>query len=117
MQPYEAAAPVIAHVASGSSVGPTGGSPGNAVMDHITPMNGRWSAAIAHAVVGMTRAEANEIVLQLLGRYEDRLHDAPQGIKFWECFDLKTLKPFEEHAALYAEARKELESYGVKFKF
>lgn len=117
MQPYEAAAPVIAHVASGSSVGPTGGSPGNAVMDHITPMNGQWSAAIAHAVVGMTRAEANEIVLQLLARYEDRLHDAPQGIKFWECFDLKTLKPFEEHAALYAQARKELESYGVKFKF
>ncbi|MGD8398735.1 MAG: monomethylamine:corrinoid methyltransferase, partial [Anaerolineae bacterium] len=50
MQPYEAAASVIAHVVSGSSVGPTGGSPGNAIMDHITPMNGRWSAEIAHSV-------------------------------------------------------------------
>jgi methylamine--corrinoid protein Co-methyltransferase len=117
MQPYEAAAPVIAHVVSGSSVGPTGGSPSNAVMDHITPMNGRWSAEIAHAVVGMKRAEANEIVKRLLTKYEDGLHRAPKGLKFWECFDMKALKPFREHEELYARARKELESYGVEFRF
>jgi methylamine--corrinoid protein Co-methyltransferase len=117
MQPYEAAAPVIAHVASGSSVGPTGGSPGNAVMDHITPMNGRWCAEIAHAVVGMEREEANEIVKQLWTRYGEHLHDAPKGLKFWECFDMKTLKPFKEHQALYDRARQELACYGVQFEF
>jgi methylamine--corrinoid protein Co-methyltransferase len=117
MQPYEAAASVIAHVASGSSVGPTGGSPGNAVIDHITPMNGQWSAQIAHAVVGMKRDQANEIVKQLLTRYEDKLPGAPQGLKFQECYDIKTLKPFKEHEELYARARKDLEAYGVAFKF
>jgi methylamine--corrinoid protein Co-methyltransferase len=117
MQPYEAAAAVIAHVASGSSVGPTGGSPGNATMDNITPMNGRWSAQVAHAVVGMKRDQANEIVKQLLAGYEDSLPSAPQGLKFWECYDMKTLKPFKEHEELYARSRKELESYGVEFKF
>jgi methylamine--corrinoid protein Co-methyltransferase len=117
MQPYEAAAAVIAHVVSGSSAGPTGGSPGNAVMDHVTPMNGCWSAQIAHAVAGMKRAEANEIVKLLLARYEDSLDNAPRGLKFWECYDLKTLKPFKEHSELYARARKELESYGVRFRF
>jgi methylamine--corrinoid protein Co-methyltransferase len=117
MQPYEAAAGVIAHVVSGSSVGPTGGSPGNAVMDHITPMNGRWSAEIAHAVVGMKRAEANEIVKQLLARYQDSLDNAPKGLKFWECYDLNTLKPTKEHEELYARAWKQLESYGVAFRF
>ena len=117
MQPYEAAAPIIAHVVSGSSVGPTGGSPGNAVMDHITPMNGRWSAQIAHAVVGMKRDEANQIVKQLLTKYEDKLHSAPKGLKFWECYDMKTLKPFKEHEELYVAPRQDLESYGVKFTF
>jgi methylamine--corrinoid protein Co-methyltransferase len=117
MQPYEAAAPVIAHVASGSSVGPTGGSPGNAIVDQITPMNGRWSAQVAHAVVGMKRDEANEIVKQLLTRYEDSLHSAPKGLKFWECYDMKTLKPFKEHQALYDKARQELAACGVRFKF
>jgi methylamine--corrinoid protein Co-methyltransferase len=116
MQPYEAAAPVIAHVVSGSSVGPTGGSPGNAIMDHITPMNGRWSAEIAHSVLGMKRDEANEIVKQLLAGYEDRLDSAPKGAKFWECYDLDTLRPLAEHAHLYAAARRQLASYGIKFK-
>lgn len=117
MQPYEAAAAVIAHVVSGSSIGPTGGSPGNASMDQITPMNGRWSVQIAHAVLGMKRDQANEIVKQLLSRYEDNLSTAPQGLKFWECYDIKTLKPFKEHEELYAAARKELEACGVEFKF
>jgi methylamine--corrinoid protein Co-methyltransferase len=117
MQPFEAAASIIAHVVSGSSVGPTGGSPGNVVMDQITPMNGRWSAQVAHGVVGMKRDQANEIVKQLLAKYEDRLDNAPRGLKFWECFDMKTLKPFKEHQELYASARQELESYGVKFRF
>jgi methylamine--corrinoid protein Co-methyltransferase len=80
-------------------------------------MNGRWSAQIAHAVVGMKRDEANEIVKQLLTRYEDSLPSAPLGLKFWECYDMKTLKPFKEHEELYANARKELESYGVVFRF
>lgn len=117
MQPFEAAASVIAHVVSGSSVGPTGGSPGNAVMDHITPMNGRWSAEIAHSVLGMKRDQANEIVKQLLSRYEKDLYNAPKGYKFWECYDLKTLKPFREHQLLYTKARNELASYGVNFIF
>ena len=80
-------------------------------------MNGRWSAQVAHAVVGMKRDQADEIVKQLLGRYEDRLTGAPQGLKFWECYDIKTLKPFKEHEELYAAARKELEAYGVEFRF
>ncbi len=117
MQPYEAAAPIIAHVVSGSSVGPTGGSPGNSVMDHITPMNGRWSSLVAHSVLGMGRAEADELVKQILTQYEDQLSDAPRGLKFWECYDMKTLRPFAEHQALYDKARKNLASYGVRFKF
>ena len=117
MQPYEAAAPLIAHVVSGASVGPTGGSPGNAVMDHITPMNGRWCALLAHSVLGMTRAEANELVINLLGHYEDKLADAPEGLKFWECYDLGTLRPTAEHAALYERAHRDLAAYGVRFKF
>jgi methylamine--corrinoid protein Co-methyltransferase len=117
MQPFEAAAPIIAHVASGSSVGPTGGSPGNVIVDHITPMNGRWSAQVAHGVVGMKREHANEIVLQLLAKYEKDSMNAPRGRKFWECYDIKTLKPFKAHKELYARARQELESYGVSFPF
>jgi methylamine--corrinoid protein Co-methyltransferase len=117
MQFYEAAAPIIAHVVSGSSVGPTGGSPGNSVTDHISPMNGKWSVEIAHAVVGMKRDEANEIVKKLLPRYENDLKNAPQGKKFWECYNMKTLEPSKAYAELYHKAKKELSGYGVKFKF
>jgi hypothetical protein len=65
----------------------------------------------------MKRDQANEIVKQLLAKYEDNLPGAPRGLKFWECYDMKTLKPCKEHAELYSKARKELESYGIVFKF
>ena len=47
----------------------------------------------------------------------DDLHSAPQGLKFWECYDLRTRKPFEEHRELYVSARHELGALGIKFRF
>jgi methylamine---corrinoid protein Co-methyltransferase len=117
MQCYEAVAPVIAHVVSGSSVGPTGGSPGNAVVDHVNPMNGRWCAEVAHASVGMSRTEANAMVKKLLDRYEDKIATAPRGKCFQDLFDVGTLKPCGELQAMYARARADLIDMGMTFTY
>lgn len=115
MQCYEAAAPVIAHVVSGSSVGPTGGSPGNAVTDHVNPLNGSWCAEVAHGSVGLSRAEANTIVNALLERYETSIADAPRGKRFQDLYDVSTLTPNSDLREMYARAKTELAGMGLRF--
>ncbi|MBA7629853.1 hypothetical protein ES703_37360 [subsurface metagenome] len=68
-------------------------------------------------VIGMRRAEANEIVNTLLPKYENNLDNPPKGKKYQECYDIKTLEPSREFTELYGGIKKELASYGLKFKY
>jgi methylamine--corrinoid protein Co-methyltransferase len=75
-----------------------------------------FASEVAHASVGISRVEANEIVKKLLAKYEDRLADPPRGKKFQECYDWDSIEPCQEYVDLVGRIKEELTSYGLKFK-
>jgi len=109
---YEVAAGMIEIVASGQAIETA--HPARAVeIDYVTPLEMKFSVEVAYAAAGMKRTTANEIVKELLKKYENNIKNAPKGKKYQECFDLKTNKPCEEYLKIYNEVKKELEDIGV----
>jgi methylamine--corrinoid protein Co-methyltransferase len=79
-------------------------------------MDPLFASEVAHAVVGMSRKEANEIVNALLEKYEDQLRNPPLGQKYQECYDVVTGKPNKEFIELYREVRREMTNqFGLRF--
>ena len=113
---YETATQVITCIVSGGSI-EAGSAAKNVLIDHITPMEPLWASEVAHAVIGMKRTEANEIVNRLLPKYENNLDNPPKGKKYQECYNIETLEPSREFIGLYGRIKKELAGYGLKFKY
>jgi hypothetical protein len=80
-------------------------------------MEPRIHAEVGHRVtqVGLTRREANQIVLKLLGGYEKRIPEAPIGKTFSECYDIDTVRPTDEYETLFEKKKKEWGSLGLDF--
>ena len=112
---YEIAAAMVRNVSSGGGI-TFGGSTKGLKPDHRTPMEPKFASEVAHAVAGMTRTEANEIVKQLLPKYEDKLANPPLGKKFQEAYDWGSIEPCQEYVELYRRIKGELGDLGIKFK-
>ncbi len=113
---YEFAAWVIGAVVSGGSI-EVGGSAKGTLVDHTSPMEPQFASEVAHAVAGMSRKEANEIVKALLEKYEDRLRDPPKGQRYQDCFEVETGMPGKEFVELYREVKQEMvDQFGLQFK-
>ena len=110
---YEAAAVNLCCVASGYA-GVQTVHPAKAVkVDGVTPMEARFNVEIAHAVTGMDAEQADELVSQLLDRYEQEIEQAPPGKRYQECYDLTTGKPSEAYVRLAEEVKEELIRIGI----
>jgi methylamine--corrinoid protein Co-methyltransferase len=112
---YEIAAGNITGVVSGGNI-EFGGVGAAKNIDHLTPMQPRFASEVAHAAAGVTRADANGIVKKLLAKYEDKLTEAPKGIRFQDCYDWGSIEPHQEYVDMYNKIKEELTSYGLKFK-
>ncbi|HEY82867.1 MAG TPA: monomethylamine:corrinoid methyltransferase [Dehalococcoidia bacterium] len=111
---YEHSAWVIASVVSGGSV-EVGASARGTALDYTSPMEPLFGSEVAHAVAGMSRKEANQIVNALLEKYESKLRDPPVGKKYQECYDVATGKPSQEFIELYREVRREMaDQFGLE---
>lgn len=112
---YEHCAWIIASVASGGSV-EVGASARGTALDYTSPVEPLLASEVAHAVAGMSRKEANEIVESLLKKYESQLREPPVGQRYQECCDITTGKPKQELLQLYREIRQELtDEFGIRF--
>ncbi len=112
---YEHSAWVIGAVVSGGSI-EVGASAKGTALDYTSPMEPTFASEVAHAVAGMSRKEANEIVVALLEKYESQLHNPPTGQRYQECYDTTTGKPNEEFIGLYREVRQEMtDQFDLKF--
>ncbi|MEM3506940.1 MAG: monomethylamine:corrinoid methyltransferase [Candidatus Bathyarchaeia archaeon] len=111
---YEGAA-VALSVVSGVSLGP--GIVGRATkeMDKYTGLECRFYAEVGKACLGLKREDANELVKELVKKYEDKFKDPPLGKTFNECYDVKAMKPTKEWLDIYERVWKELEDLGIKF--
>jgi len=80
------------------------------------PLDSEFTCAFGHGMAGITRKEANAIILRLLERYQDQIKDAPEGSPLEQVYDLDTMRPKAELATLYGEVVEELAGLGVKLK-
>ena len=86
------------------------------VQDKTTGMEARMMGNAALSAAGMPVQDLNEIIETLVSDYEQHYKDAPQGKRFQECYDVKTVKPTEEYLQVYDNAVKILEGAGLKMK-
>ena len=89
------------------------GVAGGATVDQTTGLEARFQAQVAHATLGLTRAEVNELVLECLAKYEDRLGDPNPGKSFPELYNTDTLEPGEEWLAAYHKVGEALTEMGL----
>ena len=58
----------------------------------------------------------DELVEELLDRYEDNLDNAPIGKKYQDCYDINTGLPCQEYVDLFGEVIAELCAMGFSIK-
>ena len=113
---------VLLETAAMSTVGATSGininnasAAKSQYLDRNTGMECEFGSEVGHATARMRRTDANDLVKELLLRYEDKIEKPPLGRTFQECYDLKTVKPTKEHLEIFDRTRKQLEDLGLNF--
>lgn len=84
--------------------------------DYVTPMEMLGSVEINEDCVGMTRIQGNELAVELLEKYEDKIDNATIGKRYWDCYDIESGLPCQEYINLYGEVKDELRAIGFDFK-
>ena len=114
---YEVAANSIVVTVSGGNLEGIGAANGNE--PNGTGLEVRLMGEVGKAVArqGMTRAQANEIVLKLLEKYEHvfKMEDGNKGKRFDEAYNMETLEPVAEWQQMYDEVKAELTEMGIQF--
>lgn len=113
---YETGAGQIASTVSGGhSLGGVRKFVVSDTANYGSPLESRWLGEITKSAAGMSRSKANEIVLALLAKYEDKLMDAPPGDVFDKLYDAKAMRPTKEYQEIYDAAKEEFVRLGVQF--
>ena len=114
---YEVAANAIVVTVSGGHLEGLGSANGNE--PNGTGLEVRLMGEVGKAVARqkMTRAQANEIVLKLLEKYEHvfKMEDGNKGARFDVAYDMETIEPVPEWQQMYEEVKAELTEMGIQF--
>ncbi|NOZ48734.1 MAG: monomethylamine:corrinoid methyltransferase [Chloroflexi bacterium] len=110
---YETAAMAIMAAASGSCglIGPR--SAAGIHPAHVSGLEARWMAEVAHAAAGISRGEADALVRQLVALYQPTLNKRPIGKPFPEVYDPVMLRPSPEWQGTYEVVKQELAQMGL----
>ena len=109
---YEAAAYILSSVPAGATTG-TPFPYAGVKKDGMTPLEARFHTEMVDATTGMTRDTANQMVKELLDKYETSLNSPDEGQTYPECFDLKTNTPNVEYEELYKKVKQNLSAIGI----
>jgi methylamine--corrinoid protein Co-methyltransferase len=112
---YETSAAVTAAVVSGLSIESLGVAT-NKHEDRTTPVEPRISAEVGHAVAGMKRSDANELVRKLLAKYEPKLAAPPLGKSLYECWDADARRPSKEYRTVIKKYKAVMADLGVELR-
>ncbi len=113
---YEMAAFALATTVSGHPVIEAAMTATGTHPCHCSGLEAKFCAEVAHAAAGMSRQQANELVLRLLQRYEPDLKERPIGKPFHEVYDLTTIRPTPEWQGLYDQVGEELIEMGLPLR-
>lgn len=111
---YETAAYTLAGVSSGVSLMEGVQSATGRFTEHVSGLEARFMAQVAHAAEGLARKEANPIVCQLVAKYEQNQKSLPAGKPFHEVYDVETIQPLPEWQQIYDDVCQEVEHFGIK---
>jgi hypothetical protein len=83
-----------------------------------TGLESRWMAEVARATGSLSRGEVNVLVNFILEKFKDRIapDQADPGYAFEELYDLQTVEIKPEYLEKYWKVKRDLESWGLKFK-
>jgi methylamine--corrinoid protein Co-methyltransferase len=113
---YETAANAIAITVSASHLEGCGSADGN--LPNGTGLEARFMGEVGHAVAkqGLTRQQANELILKLLPKYEHvfDLPDGNPGKRIDEAYDLRSMRPVPEWQQMYDEVKAEVRTMGLE---
>ncbi len=112
----ESAAIIGAVSASGASSVMFPRTAGGKYADRLSPLECKFSGEVLKAAAGLTRSDVNEIVKQILPRYEDKLREPDIGARFSECYDLATLTPKPEWQDIYDRIKSDVIELGIPLK-
>ncbi len=110
---YELAAYTIATSVSGQAMIEASMSAGGRIPRHVSGLDARLCGEVAHAVSGMSRGQADELVQRLLSIYEPDLKNNPIGRPFEEVYDVDNVEPTPEWQGMYDEVSNELVQMGL----
>ena len=112
---YEVAANAIVITVSGGHLEGVGSADG--LLPNGTGLEARWMGEVGHAVArqGLTLSQSNQIVAELLSRYEHvfQMRNGNPGVRFDKAYDLKTLQPIPAWQQLYDEVKAEVREMGL----
>ncbi len=92
---WEVAAGAIVGSVSGLNQHGVGATCGTKT-DHTSGIEARFQAQVAHAALGLSRRQANSLVLECLSHYEQTLANPSPGKPFSELYNTETLEPGQE---------------------
>jgi len=89
----------------------------NKLPERSSGMEARIGAEAGHLIARkrISRAQANDIVKKLLGEYESRIPEAPQGKRFDECYDLAAVRPTPEYLDLFERCKETQSRFGLNW--
>jgi len=115
---WEAAANAIVAVSSGQHTGPgPSGITGGDDVDMSSGIELRMLGEVSRAVTGMSRKQANQLVVKCLEKYEPTRGDPPKGKMMQELYDIQKLKVKDEWLGMFEEVKAELKDWGVPFRY
>lgn len=100
---YESAALTLASVPSGIALMEGVQSASGRFTAHVSGLEARFTAQIAHAAEGLTRREADPLVRRLVEKFKDKQKSMPIGKPFNEVYDIETVQPKPEWQRIYEE--------------
>ena len=112
---YETTASVTAAVVSGQSIESLGVA-SNREEDRTSPVEPRISAEVGHAVAGMKRSDANELVKKLLPKYEAKLPNPNLGKTLFEVWDPEKRRPSKDYLRVIKDYKRTMAGLGVELK-
>ena len=111
----ETAAQALVDTASGRELLSGVASSKGTIQDKTTAMESRIMGEASMAACGMSISEINEIVDNIVSRYERNYLGAPSGKRFQDCYNVNDLVPSDEYLDLYDGALQTLSECGIDF--
>ena len=109
---WEVAAGALAGTVSGMNM-QGAGCTGGYKTDHTTGLEARFIAEVSHASLGLTRADANTLVLDLLQHYEATFDDPKRGYPFSQVYNEDTVEPKENWLEIYHRVKNDIKNLGL----